>query len=185
MVMSHDCQNLSEGRFAIIKGYREMIKTAEKAELTADTLGCLYEYQLVECKKSVAAKANINAKDSREWAEAILELFPSFDITWKMLLDKDKLNEIMTEAKAILKEHNENIRKRDDAVRKNEPLHRKLAQKDIDLIEKDALYQRAQDLHDKRIQELNEKLTGIELTLDSKNAEISRSNEYVDKVKDT
>ncbi len=80
-------------------------------------------------------------KDFRERADAILELFPPFDVTWKMSSDKEKLNRITV------------VRQRDEALRKNQPLHKTIKHKDQALLEKDAYFQRLQESNSKRIQE--------------------------------
>jgi hypothetical protein len=114
-----------------------------------------------------------------EWADRMLDLIPSNDDLrngWTMLPDKEKWDRLTKAVKQV-------IRDRDEAIRKNEPLSKKLAQKDKTLLEKDTLIANANEAQDQIIEEKNKQLNEMSLRLDRKEAERQSAIAEADKIR--
>lgn len=95
----------------------------------------------------------------------------------------ESIQSIQMEKHDALKKREDALKKQDEAGRKNDALNKKIIQKDRVLLEKDSVHMVAQENSDRRIQELQDQLRALSLTVDIKNNAIHKERQETEKVK--
>jgi hypothetical protein len=160
------------------KELEDQFEYVKKSYVRSEHFRGLYDSHILSCKKSID-KGHAADKRVGEWADKIVELFPSNDDLhsgWTMLPEMEKLDRLTRTIKGV-------IRDREEAIRKTEPLFKKLAQKEKALIEKDTLIANAREAQDQRVEDKNKQVNEMTLKLDRKEAERRSAIADVDKVK--
>jgi hypothetical protein len=96
----------------------------------------------------------------------------------------DKNQSLKSKLAVIIGGINITIKERDAAIRKNEPLSKKLLQKDKTLDEKAIEFTRTVEGHRAHEDDLKQKISRLESTIAEKDAEIHKNGKLVDKVKE-